>query len=53
MSLEQADIESKIQARNQAKADKNWALADKIRAELSEQGVQLEDGPQGTTWRRA
>jgi len=46
-------IEALIAERVQAKKDKNYARADEIRAELTRQGVQLEDGPQGTTWRRA
>jgi cysteinyl-tRNA synthetase len=46
-------IEQQIQARLDAKKAKNWALADKIRNELKEQGVILEDAPNGTTnWRR-
>ncbi|MDD5321918.1 MAG: cysteine--tRNA ligase [Methylococcales bacterium] len=46
-------IEQQIQSRLDAKKTKNWALADKIRNELKEQGVILEDAPNGTTsWRR-
>ncbi|HEY5137711.1 MAG TPA: cysteine--tRNA ligase, partial [Methylococcales bacterium] len=46
-------IEQQIQARLEAKKAKNWALADQIRDELKEQGVILEDAPNGTTsWRR-
>jgi len=46
-------IEQQIQARLDAKKAKNWALADQIRDELKEQGVILEDAPNGTTsWRR-
>jgi cysteinyl-tRNA synthetase len=41
-----------IDLRAQARADKHFALADAIRNRLSEIGVQLEDTPQGTTWRR-
>ena len=50
--LSQDEILAKIDARNQAKADKNYALADQIRAELKEQGIELEDSRAGTTWRR-
>lgn len=46
-------IQAKIEARAQAKRDKNFALADSIRAELLAQGIILEDSAQGTTWRRA
>lgn len=46
-------IESLITARNQAKKEKNWAEADKIRQELSDKGIILEDKPGGVTeWRR-
>jgi cysteinyl-tRNA synthetase len=46
-------IEQQIQARIDAKKAKNWALADQIRNQLKEQGVILEDSPNGTTsWRR-
>ena len=47
-----AEIEAKIQARAEAKKNKDWATADKIRNELKEQGIILEDGPNGTTWKR-
>lgn len=47
-----ADIEAKIAERTAAKKNKDYALADKIRNELKEQGIILEDGPQGTTWKR-
>ncbi len=46
-------IEQQIQERLNAKIAKEWLLADKIRNELKEQGVILEDSPDGTTsWRR-
>ncbi len=45
-------IADMIAARNQARSDKNWGESDRIRDELANQGVILEDGPQGTTWRR-
>ena len=40
-----------IEERAQAKTSKNYAAADEIRDRLSEQGVALEDGPDGTVWR--
>ena len=46
-------IEALIAERAEAKKNKDYGRADDIRAELTKQGVQLEDGPQGTTWRRA
>jgi cysteinyl-tRNA synthetase len=48
------DIEAKIAARKAAKAERDFAQADRIRAELLESGVVLEDKPGGVTeWRRA
>ncbi len=46
-------IEQLIQARLDARKAKNFAEADRIRKELADGGIVLEDGPQGTTWRRA
>lgn len=46
------EIESKIVARAEAKKAKDWAKADAIRNELKEQGIILEDSPNGTTWKR-
>ncbi|MBL4827686.1 MAG: cysteine--tRNA ligase [Spongiibacteraceae bacterium] len=45
-------IEEKIIERSEAKKNKDYALADQIREELSQQGVVLEDSGQETTWRR-
>ncbi|WP_333663027.1 cysteine--tRNA ligase [Chishuiella changwenlii] len=39
-----------IEMRNQARVDKNWALSDQIRDELSALGIQLKDGSEGTTY---
>ena len=50
--LDDVAIEQMIQQRLQARADKNWAESDRIRDELKAQGIVLEDGPQGTSWRR-
>ena len=46
------EIEAKILARIEAKKNKDWAKADAIRNELKDCGIILEDGPQGTTWKR-
>lgn len=51
--ISEDDIKDKINARIDAKKNKNYALADKIREELKEQGIILEDTPQGTNWKRA
>ena len=46
-------IEALIRQRLDARKAKNWAESDRIRDELKAQGIQLEDGAGGTTWRRA
>ncbi len=46
-------IESLIEERRTARANKDFAAADAARNKLTEMGVVLEDGPNGTTWRRA
>jgi cysteinyl-tRNA synthetase len=46
-------IDALIGLRDTAKKAKNYAEADRIRKELLDSGVVLEDTPQGTTWRRA
>jgi cysteinyl-tRNA synthetase len=46
-------IEALIAARLEARKSKNFAESDRIRKELSDNGVVLEDGAGGTTWRRA
>jgi cysteinyl-tRNA synthetase len=50
--LGDAAIEALIQQRADARKARNFAKADRIRDELAEKGVVLEDGPRGTTWRR-
>ncbi|WP_297503041.1 cysteine--tRNA ligase [Thermococcus sp.] len=49
---EEALINLLIEVRGQLRKEKNFALADRIRAELRELGIQLEDTPQGTVWKR-
>lgn len=46
------DIEHKIEERNKARAEKDFATADAIRDELKAQGIILEDTPQGVKWHR-
>ena len=50
---EVAKIEALIEQRKQARANKDYAAADAARNELTAMGIVLEDGPNGTTWRRA
>jgi cysteinyl-tRNA synthetase len=48
-----ADIEALIAARNQARQDKNWSEADRLRDQLDAMGIVLEDKDGKTIWRRA
>ncbi len=51
--LDSLNIDGLISQRTAAKKAKNFAEADRIRQELADNGIVLEDGAQGTTWRRA
>lgn len=46
------EVEKLIEARRNARKEKNWAEADRIRDELKAQGIVLEDTPQGVKWHR-
>lgn len=52
VSLSDSEVDTKITSRNEARADKDFALSDQIRDELAELGIVLEDNANGTTWRR-
>ena len=48
-----SEIEEMIEARQQARKDKNFALADEIRGKLLDMGIVLEDTREGVKWKRA
>jgi cysteinyl-tRNA synthetase len=45
------DIQKQIDARNLARREKNWQEADRLRSELQDKGIVLEDTPGGTVWK--
>ena len=50
LGLDVAEIERKIEERATAKLEKNYELADKIRSELDQNGIILNDSKDGTNW---
>ena len=51
LSINKAEILDKIEQRNKARKDKNYEEADKIRDELLDKGVLIEDKDGKTTWK--
>ena len=51
--LSDAEIDALVAARSEARAGRNFAAADRIRDQLSEAGVVVEDAPGGSRWKRA
>ena len=52
-SDDQAEFDAIALRRQEARAAKDWAAADAARDEAKAKGIVLEDGPDGTTWRKA
>ncbi len=52
-TLDVAKIEALIATRNEARLNRDFATADRVRDELAAMGVRIEDGAGGTTWRTA
>ena len=44
------DLQTMLDKRDQARAEKNWQLSDELRKELEAQGLEINDGPQGQSW---
>ncbi len=51
LKISEDEIEEKIEARNEARENKNWAEADRIRDELLNMGIELLDRKEGTTFK--
>ena len=49
--LDVAKIDALLQARQQARSNKNWAEADRIRDELTAMDIVIEDGAEGASWK--
>lgn len=50
-SIDTDTITQRVAERFQARQERDWARADEIRRELLAQGIEVEDGPEGSTWR--
>ena len=51
INISEDEIRSKIEERNKARSDKNYVLADKIRQDLLDKGILIEDKDDTTSWK--
>ncbi|HMB55544.1 MAG TPA: cysteine--tRNA ligase [Thermoanaerobaculia bacterium] len=51
--LSDAEVDDLVRRREQARGDRDWAEADRLRDELVAAGIVIEDTPQGTRWKRS
>ena len=51
--LDDEQIETLVRQREQARKDRDWAEADRLRDQLGAAGIEIEDSPEGSRWRRA
>ena len=51
INISEDEIRSKIEERNKARSDKNYELADKIRQDLLDKGILIEDKDDTTSWK--
>ncbi|MCB9024705.1 MAG: cysteine--tRNA ligase [Bdellovibrionaceae bacterium] len=48
--LKRSDIDALVEARTEARNSKNWSEADRLRSELQEKGILVQDSTEGSTW---
>ena len=51
INISEDEIRSKIEERNKARSEKNYELADKIRQDLLDKGILIEDKDDTTSWK--
>ena len=53
LNIDVAHIDDLVNQRTQARADRDWEIADQLRDQLAQEGIELMDGPEGSQWRPA
>jgi len=51
LGIDEARIDQLVEERTMARSERDWERADLLRDQLTEEGIELMDGPEGTTWR--